>query len=556
VRPNRVAYASAISACATGGQWVLAIKLLDDMREVGVSPDVRHCAAAIAACDKGGAWEMALKLLLRMDGRGVPPNTVAYNSAISACARAAQWRAALALLERMTPAPSPSLGAQGGAQGGGQGAMANTVSYNSAISACGRGGAWEAALRLATSMEGGGVRADAITHNSVLDALARAAQWRDALRYLHSLLRRGGRGSRGAVAPDAVALCTAISACEAAGAWRATRDLLWDGKIRAGPGEAAAGGEGESGDEGGEGGNGGERGGVGRDETATAVGSAAFALGGEADAVQAAEAVDELRAAFAAEAATGRLGAAYAAGVRACARAAQLRSGVLLLLQAEALQGGSLDASAYAALRDAAAAAGELELSRRMQRQRRFVGSADAEGALPPGPRAGATPLASFELENALVACANGFNASSASDVFLAVRPEGVAAIDAAREARDMVAQLRRARVNSYAPRLAALPAHVARGRSVQWQRTILAQHCEKKALAAQLALDYPAPTLRTTHRMCIDCHDVFLAASLAYNRTIACQDPGHLHVFERGRCSCGGRWRGQPAVAEERTRR
>ena len=43
--------------------------------------------------------------------------------------------------------------------------------------------------------------------------------------------------------------------------------------------------------------------------------------------------------------------------------------------QAEALQGGRLDASAYAALRDAAAAAGELELSRRMQRQRRSVGA-------------------------------------------------------------------------------------------------------------------------------------------------------------------------------------
>ena len=114
----------------------------------------------------------------------------------------------------------------------------------------------------------------------------------------------------------------------------------------------------------------------------------------------------------------------------------------------------------------------------------------------------------------------------------------------------EQVAQLRRARVNGYAPRLAALPAHVARGRSVQWQRTVLAQHCEKKALAAQLALDYPAPTLRTTHRMCIDCHDAFLAASLAYNRTITCQDPGHLHVFKRGKCSCGGRWRGQPARA------
>ena len=73
-------------------------------------------------------------------------------------------------------------------------------------------------------------------------------------------------------------------------------------------------------------------------------------------------------------------------------------------------------------------------------------------------------------------------------------------------------------------------------------------KHGEKKALAAQLALDYPAPALRTTHRMCVDCHDLFAAASLAYKRRITCQDPGHLHVFEGGRCSCGGRWRGQPA--------
>ena len=44
-------------------------------------------------------------------------------------------------------------------------------------------------------------------------------------------------------------------------------------------------------------------------------------------------------------------------------------------------------------------------------------------------------------------------------------------------QARALVGELRRARVNGYAPRLAALPAHVARGRSVKWQRTVLAQH-------------------------------------------------------------------------------
>jgi len=538
VQPNAVTYHSAIAACQTGGQWVLACRLLDEMGEAGAPPDARHYAAAIAACDRGGAWEQAIKLLLKMGVRGVEPSAVAYNSAISACGRAAQWEAALTLLRRM-PARS-----------------ATVVTYNSAISAAARAGQWEAALELLDAMPAEGLSADAITHNAVLDALARAARWQHAAAFLSHSLRAAARppaGARGkprrrAVAagasppPDAVALCTVVAACEAAGEWRAARELLWQG----GGADGGAGADASSSE--------------GADAMASIEAALRQAPGRWAgDAAKVGAAARELRAAYAAEAATGRLGPAYTAAVRTCARGGQLRSALLLLLEAERLQGGALDGSAYAALREAAAVAGDDDLSRRVQKHirsvvhpasRRAAAAAaaaddDDEELSAAAARASSTPLAFFVLEGAHVACENGFNASSASDVFLTRQPGGgvVGAVDAAREARSLVWQLRRTR--RYTPMLSALPSHVARGRSQQWQQQLLAQHCEKKALAAQLALDYPAPSLRSTHRMCVDCHEAFRVASLAFDRAITCKDPGHLHVFEGGRCSCGGRWRG-----------
>ena len=63
-------------------------------------------------------------------------------------------------------------------------------------------------------------------------------------------------------------------------------------------------------------------------------------------------------------------------------------------------------------------------------------------------------------------------------------------------------------------------------------------QHAEKKAIAAQLSLDYPEPHVRTTHRMCVDCHACFKAASLVYNRRLIVDDARSRHVFENGECS------------------
>ena len=70
------------------------------MREVGISPNEIAYNAAISACDHGGQWEMAVSLLDELRTRAdLRPTAVSYSSAISACGRAGEWQRALGLFD-------------------------------------------------------------------------------------------------------------------------------------------------------------------------------------------------------------------------------------------------------------------------------------------------------------------------------------------------------------------------------------------------------------------------------------------------------------------------
>ena len=53
------AYAAAISACATGGEWRRAVSLFDGMLENSIQPDVVSCTALISALAADGQWQHA-----------------------------------------------------------------------------------------------------------------------------------------------------------------------------------------------------------------------------------------------------------------------------------------------------------------------------------------------------------------------------------------------------------------------------------------------------------------------------------------------------------------
>jgi pentatricopeptide repeat protein len=51
----------------------MALKLFNSTEAHGVEPNVITFSVAISACEKGGQWEMALKLLNSMGARGLNP---------------------------------------------------------------------------------------------------------------------------------------------------------------------------------------------------------------------------------------------------------------------------------------------------------------------------------------------------------------------------------------------------------------------------------------------------------------------------------------------------
>ena len=130
-------------------------------------------------------------LLEEMRRRGaVEPTAVSYNSAIHACARAGAWARAVGLLDEMAR----------------HGVEPNERSYASAIDACAKVGAWERAVGLLETMARRGVEPGERSYTSAVDACAKGGEWERALEMVGRMGRRG-------VAPTLTTYGAALSAC-------------------------------------------------------------------------------------------------------------------------------------------------------------------------------------------------------------------------------------------------------------------------------------------------------------------------------------------------------
>jgi pentatricopeptide repeat protein len=89
VQPSVVLYNSAISACIQGGDYAVAVQLLEQMRaSTDAAPDKFSYASAIAACLEPAAWRTALQLLEDMRSEGIVPGVQAYGGAVTCLCKA------------------------------------------------------------------------------------------------------------------------------------------------------------------------------------------------------------------------------------------------------------------------------------------------------------------------------------------------------------------------------------------------------------------------------------------------------------------------------------
>eukprot|EP00438_Fugacium_kawagutii_P002914 Skav230081 [mRNA] locus=scaffold2569:265953:269109:- [translate_table: standard] len=144
------------------------------------------CSAAVKTLGRRSEWQKALWLAAQLVKSNVPgedsgwfggSDVVLQNLLISACQRAQQWPKALQLLRDLHGVPAIS---------------STVVSYNAAISACGKG-AWQARevregfSQVAILLADQTVQKDVITFNSLMSSLDLGLSWQCAPQILANL---------------------------------------------------------------------------------------------------------------------------------------------------------------------------------------------------------------------------------------------------------------------------------------------------------------------------------------------------------------------------------
>lgn len=86
------------SLCVMESSGFIAVPVICINLRTGVWPDLVTSNSAISACAKGEQWQLALVFLEDL----TTADRISYNSAISACAAGSEWQKVFQLLERMT----------------------------------------------------------------------------------------------------------------------------------------------------------------------------------------------------------------------------------------------------------------------------------------------------------------------------------------------------------------------------------------------------------------------------------------------------------------------
>ena len=208
VKPNVVTYSTLLTVCKQGAYWEEALNLIDEMHEVGYGPLLSPTSLAVAHLPNPDPQPCAhpdphivyspTTLAPTKTQVGIVPNAVTYANAIHTCGRANKWEQAVALLRSMDrPSPKDTV------DGYRQPIQPNVVCYTAAISAVGRAGQWEMVLTLLREMKSKGIAPNALSLSLGIRACSRAGQWErvvelfDELRELQEQIdRRSGRDGR------------------------------------------------------------------------------------------------------------------------------------------------------------------------------------------------------------------------------------------------------------------------------------------------------------------------------------------------------------------------
>eukprot|EP00929_Paragymnodinium_shiwhaense_P081258 TRINITY_DN42490_c0_g2_i1.p1 TRINITY_DN42490_c0_g2~~TRINITY_DN42490_c0_g2_i1.p1 ORF type:complete len:464 (+),score=124.38 TRINITY_DN42490_c0_g2_i1:52-1392(+) len=188
-----ISFTSVTDACRAGGQWLLAVAVLLNMRLCLLAPNIVTSVVALSSCCVVGAeWVTALTLLQRLRRGGLESSSLPYNAAINACEELGHWVHSLdvfaALSQNALDVGEASLTPASAACGRGLRwtsallllgqiglwrLQADIVNYIVAMNACNAAGREAAVFDLLRSIEAGRLEANVLSHAAALEACER-----------------------------------------------------------------------------------------------------------------------------------------------------------------------------------------------------------------------------------------------------------------------------------------------------------------------------------------------------------------------------------------------
>ena len=83
-----------LKAFQTRCMWENALKMLAEMRECNVEPNIITYGTTVSTCGKGRQWELAVEMLADARAFGLELDAITYASAISASEKCKLWEQA------------------------------------------------------------------------------------------------------------------------------------------------------------------------------------------------------------------------------------------------------------------------------------------------------------------------------------------------------------------------------------------------------------------------------------------------------------------------------
>ncbi|CAM9769718.1 unnamed protein product [Scytosiphon promiscuus] len=158
--PTVACYNVVVEALAKAGEWMKALGMLAEMKQIGVRPTEFTYSRCMAACERSGKWEHTLALLEDMKKQeDLVPDNYIFSTAMMACSKAGRLDDVLGILQEMREMSSNS--------------GPNLVNYNIAIGSCARAGDWQRMLDEMDKMRREDIAPEESTFSGPLDACGR-----------------------------------------------------------------------------------------------------------------------------------------------------------------------------------------------------------------------------------------------------------------------------------------------------------------------------------------------------------------------------------------------